>query len=419
MKLQRIFLLCAFVLFCTLPVHAENKPPVPKDAPPRVPFSAFRMKPILDPHLSRTLVAPDNGSAYVPPKKPMKKVLPETKALTVAPLQKNETLQVPPPPANVLPGAVVMRAPKPAMPPVRPLTAPADAVRVQPSGAVPVPVVPLALPPREEDEHYESAVVFANGLPVPPRKPGAQTPVRMVRPVQTGDQLARPPMMDERAIIEAPAPAAVEQPEFAQIPVPQPVPQETGLAPGQSQPNVRIRDDDRENRRRFYNQDRMAGSNGGFMNRVFTRSPSRDAKAMRISPLKEGEGISPVLLPGLDVTVAAPDYQTISQSGIPNDVIVFFQENSAEMEVGQMDIINHDVVEQMQNNPSLEAEIIGYAEPQAGGEGATDKMALSRALMVRAYLTRQHIDDDRLTVTAKGDDTKVEPRDRVEMTFSQ
>lgn len=426
-------LVCVIAFLIALPAHAQDKPPVPKEAPPRVPFSAFRMKPILDPQLSKTLVAPDHDAPFVP-KKPMKKIVPDKNALKIESIPKNDVLQAPPPVINTLPGAVVLQAPKPSMPPVRPLTAPADAVRAKAPGGVAVPVVPLALPPREDDDVYESAVAYANGLPVPPRKPGSQSNIRFERASPSFDQLARTsvteaPVSEAPIVVEAPAALDVPVPpmdpelELAMIPKPQPVPQEVELAPGQSQPNVRIRDEDREvNRNRFSSQDRMAGSSGGFgdrLSRVFTRSPSREAKAMRVGPLREGDGVSPVLLPGLDVTVAAPDYQPVSQSGVPNDVIVFFQENSAEMEVGQMDVLNHDVVEQMQSNPSLEVEIIGYAEPQAGGDGVTDKMSLSRALMVRSYLTRQRIDDDRLTVTAKGDDTKVEPRDRVEMTFSQ
>ncbi|MCB1539200.1 MAG: OmpA family protein, partial [Alphaproteobacteria bacterium] len=94
-------------------------------------------------------------------------------------------------------------------------------------------------------------------------------------------------------------------------------------------------------------------------------------------------------------------------------------EGSTEMEAGQMDVVNSDILSVLQGKPGLKLEITGFAEDQPGGQGATDKLAMARASAIRNYLLNRSIAPGRLTVRAKGDDTGIEPRDRVEVYFSR
>lgn len=318
--------------------------PKPSQSPPRVPFSAFRMKPILNPQLNKDVKTP---------------------ALTIAPLK--------------------------LVPPVKPKDARSPAVQkalediiLSPQKAAPIPFPIVTSPP-----------VTTAGIPVPPRKP--------LMNAAPADNLA----MDR--IVASP----MEQTPVTPVVTERIAPEE---APAAKSPVRRIRD-----RLRFSSTQRTAGMaiGGGESERIVSRGLSRDAQNLRLGKLEEAEGVSPVLMPGQKVVMAAPDNPKTVQSGIPNDVIVFFQENSAELEVGQMDVLAGDVVGALQARADLNLEIVGYAEPQQGGADATQKLALSRALMIREYLNHQHIAADRLTVKGKADDTKVEPRDRVDMFFSQ
>ncbi len=180
--------------------------------------------------------------------------------------------------------------------------------------------------------------------------------------------------------------------------------------------SVRIRDNNR-----FSAHNRMAGSGSDVKQPRSLRSLGlpEDMQDLRLGSLKQGKGVSPVLMPGQNVTKAAPDDKRVDSRGVPNEVIVFFQENTADLEVGQLDVVMHDVVEVLKARPELSLEIVGYSEPQQSGKDGTGKMALSRALMIQQYLTRQRVSSDRLTVDAKGDDTPIEPRDRVEMYFDR
>lgn len=485
-------LTCSCVIFTQGPALAQTenqKPPVPKEAPPRVPFSAFRMKPILDPQLDKkqgasSLVIQDMDQPYKPagkvhvlkpkvavqPGKVVPLQLPPGKTAEQAKGKaKIIPLQLPPQRAaeEKLRKEEVARERETAkenLPPhIEEVPAPDTKALSVTKLAKPIPMPkPVTLPegqPPQKNEVSEirepESKLFAtpdpvplqelveldqltaqiiNGKPVPARKPGSREQIRdggqgVVENILTSPSegaLPRPPVSEGTVNAEnrGAQSAAEMQAQSIQpiIAAPKPVPSEELFVPvPQGGATERIRD-----RRRFGSQDRMGGEGSGLAGtqerdsrRLASLGLPADMRSLRIGKLDDAEGISPVLIPGNQIVAAAPDAPRMDKRGIPAEVIVFFQENSGEMEIGQMDVLASDVVAMMKNRPDLDLEIVGYAEPQAGGETETRKMSLARAIMVRDYLSKQRIADNRLTVKGEGDDTGIEPRDRVEMYFSR
>ncbi|MBU6235973.1 MAG: OmpA family protein [Alphaproteobacteria bacterium] len=398
-KIRHLVLLMAALCGAGIAMAAD-KAPAPPQSPPRVPFTAFRVKPILEPKLR-------DKNSLVTDDKPAKKQ--KTPAKTVKITQSSDE-------------APVIR--------VRPASKPTISVREV-----------MDVPPRTSENilfspQVDSPLVAASqplrlsakGVPVPPRKPqqmatsdsGSFNIIERVQALPDDPvSLPRPPA----DFVQPPVPQVQASPEpevLAQEPPAQKSPAVViPLAkPSTTVSTVRIRDPNR-----FSAQQRMAGAGAPVTASDYSSIRSLglpdDMRNLNIGSLKQGKGVSPVLMPGYKETKAAPDDKRIDSKGIPNEVVVFFQENSADLEVGQMDVVNHDVVEMLRSRPDLELDIVGYSEPQQGGADATKKMSLSRALMLRQYLVRQRIDANRISVEGKGNNTPIEPRDRVEMYFDK
>lgn len=379
----------------------DKQAPTPAKAPPRVPFTAFRTKPILD---FKTEEAQKQGSSLIVQDTPDKKK--KTPARRVQ---------------------------------IREADSPAALVKIRPIEKPVLDARDIATPPKrvQEDILFSPRIdaplvaasqplrIIKGGIPIPPRKPG------MMSTNDSGNF-----DIIERVLAEPADPAPrppVPQPEVTELPVTPPVPNQTVniIRLPESKPivsSVRIRDGNR-----FSAHSRMSGSlGGGDTDTAGTKTAAvtstrsirslglpDDMQDLRLGPLKQGKGVSPVLMPGQKVTMAAPDDKRVDSRGIPNEVIVFFQENSSDLEVGQMDIVTNDAINVLKSRSELSLEIIGYAEPQQGGSDATKRLALARALIIQKHLTKAGISLSRLTVEAKGDKTPIEPRDRVEMFFDR
>ena len=419
-------LLLASLLLGVGLAHAETVPTPPK-APPRVPFTAFRTKPKLE---LRTPEGKEQANSLVVQDVTVKQKTP-AKTIRIKPVEGFENT------TKVLP-----------TPTAKPEYSDDDRKR-ELEDIIFSPQIAMPEPSSVNTNQYLKLVA----VPIPPRKPGQESVVRtntvransgfvaidriMATPAEeTQPQPAEKPRspevvpLNQQEIVEAPPIDAATPPVPDQdIPDTQPTVRVPPVKPRiddvGSVTTVRIRDNNR-----FSAHSRMAGggsdvSGGGSKTISVTPSGSLrslglpdDMQNLRLGSLGQGKGVSPVLMPGQKVTKAAPDDKRIGDQGIPNEVVVFFIENSSDLEVGQMDIVNNDVVAMLKNRPDLNLEIVGYSEPQGGTE-STDKMALSRALMIRQYLSRQNISQDRLSVREKGDKTSIEPRDRVEMYFDR
>jgi outer membrane protein OmpA-like peptidoglycan-associated protein len=99
-------------------------------------------------------------------------------------------------------------------------------------------------------------------------------------------------------------------------------------------------------------------------------------------------------------------------------IILFFIEQSTEMEVGQMAILRDDVLKPLNQSSSATITIDGFAI-KGSDKDETRRLSLSRALIIRELLIDNRIDASRIDVRAMSDDTPIEPKNRVEITISR
>ncbi len=95
-------------------------------------------------------------------------------------------------------------------------------------------------------------------------------------------------------------------------------------------------------------------------------------------------------------------------------VIIFFKENSSELEVGQIDILQSDVLSRLKRS-SRRVAIYGYAERSHSGNERTHQISLNRALLIGNFLTDHGVSSSRIEARAMASDTPISPKDRVDI----
>jgi len=95
-------------------------------------------------------------------------------------------------------------------------------------------------------------------------------------------------------------------------------------------------------------------------------------------------------------------------------VIIFFKEKSSELEVGQLDIMKSDILNRLRQSPSRKVAVYGYAERDRNNPDKTQRLSLSRALLVSEYLADNRIDTSRIEARSMGSDTPISPKNRVD-----
>ena len=110
-------------------------------------------------------------------------------------------------------------------------------------------------------------------------------------------------------------------------------------------------------------------------------------------------------------TAQLPRAQKLSRS---DPVIIFFKENSSELEVGQIDIIKSDIVGALNRSPNQKVAIYGYAERQTTTE-KTNQLSLSRALLISEFIAENRIAPNRIEARSMGNDTPIAPKNRVDV----
>lgn len=108
-----------------------------------------------------------------------------------------------------------------------------------------------------------------------------------------------------------------------------------------------------------------------------------------------------------------------AKQSLHDPVIVFFKEQSPELEVGQMSVLRDDVLVPLNRSTATRAIIYGYAIENRKNPEETRRLALSRAMLVREYLIDNRIDGNRLDVRTMGSDTPIEPRNRVDVVITR
>ena len=95
-------------------------------------------------------------------------------------------------------------------------------------------------------------------------------------------------------------------------------------------------------------------------------------------------------------------------------VIIFFKENTSELEVGQLNIIKSDIISRLQRSPNKKIAVYGYAERNRNNPDKAQKLSLSRALLISEYLADNRISTNRIEARAMGNDTPISPKNRVD-----
>lgn len=393
-------------------VLKQTPPPVPpKSQPPkslpRVPFSAFRMKPILDPQL-------EQQAAQKKTKKTPSQAAPEPKQAE-APVAA-ETIPVPP-------------------------RLPSRANTEEQVSVEPKPEEILQVPPQATSKGTKKIL---GQLPIPPRTPTRtedMSPTDIVKAdpqpnvdVDPSGPLTEPSTKPDPAQAELPAtmPDLPEVTNVGELPLPpdtpprmpeneteaQPASQEEETLLGRLLPPASERSASNNDRKRFGKP--KHGMPNATENSRPTNELPPEAEDIKVGRLEETDGISPIRIPGVaEEAPSAPDAAKLTEEGVPAEVIVFFKENSADLEVGQMDVLINDVVKPLRERSRLSIEITAYAEGSGDQAENAKRMSLSRALMIREFLIDQRISASRINVASKGSDTDIDPRDRAELYFSK
>jgi len=137
---------------------------------------------------------------------------------------------------------------------------------------------------------------------------------------------------------------------------------------------------------------RMAGSK---WDRVKSQPKIRLRETMEKSPFKTAK------LP------KAPSNRTT------DPVIIFFKEKTSDLEVGQLSILNNDVLNYLKNNQTKTISIYGYAGKQSQND--PHELSLARALMISEYLADRRVSKDRIEIRSMGTDTPISPKHRVDI----
>lgn len=107
--------------------------------------------------------------------------------------------------------------------------------------------------------------------------------------------------------------------------------------------------------------------------------------------------------------------QKISRNETSDPIIIFFQEGTKKLEVGQIDILSTDILNPLKRNPNANVTIKGYANKNRDNKDQTRKLSLARAMIVHKFLVEHGIKSSRVKVKVMEDNTPIEPKDRADI----
>lgn len=80
-------------------------------------------------------------------------------------------------------------------------------------------------------------------------------------------------------------------------------------------------------------------------------------------------------------------------------------------------IISKKALAILRDGSDLRVEVQAFASPNGEGQSSARRLALSRAINIRAFLIEQSVDPKRIDLRALGSNTDIEPADRVDLLF--
>lgn len=130
---------------------------------------------------------------------------------------------------------------------------------------------------------------------------------------------------------------------------------------------------------------------------VVTEAPVAETVLLPAEPAKTAEAAPPVVPTHADMMIA-------------------FEKNSSTL-TPEAEKALDSIVAQLNDLPDTRLQIRAYAADGDDGQSSARRMSLSRALIVRSYMTEKGIKPIRLDVRALGTDTDKTPIDRVDLVF--
>lgn len=110
------------------------------------------------------------------------------------------------------------------------------------------------------------------------------------------------------------------------------------------------------------------------------------------------------------------DHDFFKKSGAKSaDFRLIFKNGMRQLNKQMHDKLRKHVLPLMQDKPEVKLVIRSYATPSDTGQSSDRRIALARALKLRAFMMRNNLASDRMNIRALGDAGEKSPRDRIDL----
>ncbi len=122
----------------------------------------------------------------------------------------------------------------------------------------------------------------------------------------------------------------------------------------------------------------------------------------------------PVIEPSVPQSEPA---QSVSVGSKGDIISLIFQPGSADIDGIAKEMFDQQAIKKLRKDPDLRVQLQSYALPTGDGQSSARRLSLSRAIAIRAYLIEKNIDPKRIDIRALGNQTDIQPPDRVDLIF--
>ena len=120
-------------------------------------------------------------------------------------------------------------------------------------------------------------------------------------------------------------------------------------------------------------------------------------------------------LPSINKSFPLPKLKTLNDGSRKLNLI--FQETQDNLKDEQAYALDKLIIPQLKENTKTRLQLVSYASPQENSLSGDRRIALSRAMAIRNYITKKGISPSRIDVRSLGAQTDTQPMDRVEITL--